>query len=212
MRPSCALPYELAVEGGLGDDKQHVAIKLEARKGKFGNRSAGAPFTAYARHRGQDFKVRNYAVTPGDTLTDTWRLDQFENGRYDVAVYGPNGFFRRFRGDSRDPNLQIKVEGSQASPAASGSHGFVEVRIANRDRQKAHTITINDNSYQSQPQKFTLQPGAEKTAVIGDPESFGWYDFRIQVDGLNDFLKLYAGRVETGKPSFCDPVIGQVST
>lgn len=212
MRPSCALPYELAVEGGLSDDKQHVAIKLEARTGKFGNRSAGAPFTAYARYRGNDFKVRNYAVTPGDTLSDTWRLDEFENGRYDVAVHGPNGFFRRFRGDSRDPNLQIKVEGSQASPATSGAHGVVEVRIANRDKQKSHTIAINCNAYQGKSQKLTLQPGDEKIAVIGDPESFGWYDFRIQVAGSNDFLKLYAGRVETGKHGFCDPLIGLEST
>ena len=49
VRRSCALPYELAVEGGLNEERTLFTIRFKARKELFGARSAGSPFTVYAR-------------------------------------------------------------------------------------------------------------------------------------------------------------------
>jgi hypothetical protein len=38
---------------------------------------------------------RSYTVEPGRQVTDAWG---FASG-YDLSVHGPNGFFRRFKGD-----------------------------------------------------------------------------------------------------------------
>jgi phospholipase C len=37
--------------------------------------------------------------------------------------------------------------------------------------------------------------------------SHGWYDFTVLTDG-SDVESRYAGRVETGRPSFSDPSMG----
>ncbi|MEZ4903534.1 MAG: hypothetical protein R2822_18105 [Spirosomataceae bacterium] len=40
--------------------------------------------------------------------------------------------------------------------------------------------------------------------------SFGWYDFSVKVAGFEAFEQRFAGRVETGKASFSDPLMGRV--
>jgi phospholipase C len=92
-RPSCALPYELYVEAGFIDagtfgagERKNYSIVLSAKTGRFGDRSAGGPFTIYAY--GRELKVRNYAVKAGDELMDKFSMDDFEGGRYDLRVYG----------------------------------------------------------------------------------------------------------------------------
>ena len=39
---------------------------------------------------------RTYTVEAGKSLSDTWSVDA--QGRYDLSVYGPNGFMRAFKG------------------------------------------------------------------------------------------------------------------
>jgi phospholipase C len=41
-------------------------------------------------------------------------------------------------------------------------------------------------------------------------KTYGWYDFTVKVKGNDSFEKRYAGRVETGKESFTDPMMGGV--
>ncbi len=51
VRPSCALPYELSVDGGLHDDRTAVWVRFRAGTARFGARSAGAPFHVYSPAR-----------------------------------------------------------------------------------------------------------------------------------------------------------------
>ena len=51
LRPSCALPYELSVDGVLSPDRQTFVIEFAAGKDQFGDRSAGAPFHVYTPGR-----------------------------------------------------------------------------------------------------------------------------------------------------------------
>lgn len=212
MRPSCALPYELVVNGALSDDKRQFAITFEVLTGMFGYRAAGSPFVVYARYGARDLRTRNYAVTPGDQLQDSWQLEAFDNQRFDLTVYGPNGFYREFRGDAHDPLLEVSVEGRRAFSASGTLRGLVEIHIVNRDIRAPQTIEILDVAYKNETQRFTLRPGEKKLHLIDDPESFNWYDFTFRVDGRDSFARRYAGRVETGKAGFSDPVIGRATT
>lgn len=38
----------------------------------------------------------------------------------------------------------------------------------------------------------------------------GWYDFTVQVKGYPEFTRRFAGRVETGRESVTDPVMGNI--
>ena len=40
--------------------------------------------------------------------------------------------------------------------------------------------------------------------------SFGWYDFSVKIEGFEPFEQRFAGRVETGKESFSDPLMGRL--
>lgn len=118
VRPSCALPYELYADGKLSKDKSSFEIKLRAGKDVFGGASAGAPFAVYVY--GKELHVRNYALIAGDELTDYFSLDDFPEGRYDLRVYGPNGFFRAFTGSRNDAAVEIHLGYERASGKTAG--------------------------------------------------------------------------------------------
>ena len=146
-RPSCALPYELAADGNLSQDRQRFALALEARNERFGNAAAGAPFTAYATFKPNDIRIRNYAVAAGDRLEDAWSLSDFAAHRYLVSVHGPNGFYRDFRGNDQDPTLTISCE-DNATTATAHLKREIAIEIVNRDKVrrtkwKSRTMLIN---------------------------------------------------------------------
>ena len=104
-RPACALPYELDVEGELSADKSFFLISMVVGNLYFEDQSAGCPFTIYSY--GKEFKTKNYAVAAGDQLFDKTLLTEFENDNYDIRLYGPNGFYRSFKGNKNDPPILI---------------------------------------------------------------------------------------------------------
>jgi phospholipase C len=68
------------------------------------------------------------------------------------------------------------------------------------------TLEITDNAYKSG--NHTLKGTSKITLDLS--RSFGWYDFTVKVKGFNAFEQRFAGRVETGKTSFSDPLMGRV--
>ena len=209
VRRSCALPYELYVNGSLSRDRSRFSIRLEASKDHFAEQAVGCPFTVYAR-TGKDVIVRNYAVVAGDRLEDSWAISDFVNGIYHVQVYGPNGFFREFIGSANDPNLEIRVGYSQASVADRALNGNVEIQAVNHEGNHDFTLEITDRSYKTGVQKRSISPGGSCTLVIDTQRSFRWYDFEAKIDQIRNFQWRFAGRVETGKWSVSDPAMGGV--
>ncbi|MEO6981995.1 MAG: phospholipase domain-containing protein, partial [Edaphobacter sp.] len=87
--------------------------------------------------------------------------------------------------------------------------GNVEVRIAHQGGKETYTVEIVDNSYKASPITKTISPkNAKEVAVLDLSKQHGWYDFSVRVSGLN-FVKTYAGRVETGQSSYTDPLMGR---
>lgn len=204
-RPSCALPYELAVDGALSADRSAYAVRFAAGRDVFGDRAAGAPFQVRSLAEGDKGQVRFYAVTAGGRIEDQWTLS---NGAYHFQVLGPNGFFREFRGSGNDPAVDISVEPARANGVLTGD---IVVRLVNRDAQKTHRVYIEDASYGANRQVVELGLAGSKSAqaeiTISLGKTQGWHDARIGIEGVSGFEKRYAGRVETGRESVTDPAM-----
>lgn len=212
VRRACALPYQLAVDGKLNDDKTQFAISFAAGNDVFGERSAGSPFVVYAHLPRGDVKTRNYAVAAGDRLQDAWPIRDFDGGAYHLRVYGPNGFFREFHGGPDDPAVDIQLIYSRAKSNDRALSGNVEIKLVNRDSSNTLTVEIRDNSYKTGEQKQTLAPGATATVAIATQRSSGWYDLSVHMERNKGFEKRYAGHVETGKWTSTDPAMGRAVT
>ncbi|AUD03824.1 phosphocholine-specific phospholipase C [Spirosoma pollinicola] len=205
VRPSSALPYELLVDGHIAN--KQLVIKMAAKKEAFGKQSLGAPFQVHQRIN-NEVTMRSYTVAAGDELQDTWPVD----GSFQVGVYGPNGFFREFTGNADNPLIEVSCD--YEKDAKKKLTGNVLVKLKNVDPGRAYTIQVRDNSYQAKPQQLTLDNAgaakAQKTLILSLKDSYNWYDFSVKVDGFSDFEQRYAGRVETGKAGFTDPLMGKV--
>jgi phospholipase C len=203
-RPSCALPYQLYAEGKLSEDRKSFKIKLEAKKDVFGEKTVGSPFNIYTPS--QDIIPRNYAVLAGDVLTDEWVLDADSN--YHLQVYGPNGFFREFSGNAKDPLIDVACE-YESFAGKKSLTGNIVIKIRNNSDQKIE-VEISDNAYKGKTQTKMLNAKAQTSVILDAGKQQGWYDISLKAKGYDQFEKRYAGRVETGKPSISDPVMGRV--
>jgi phospholipase C len=210
VRRSCALPYQLYAEGALDTERRKFTLRLEARSEVFGNRTAGTPFNVFAFGGPEGVTTRAYAVAAGDRLEDTWNLEAFTGGAYHLQVHGPNGWMREFKGAGNDPAVEFQVEYTHTRRNGPALTGEVEVRLVNRD-SRPHEVTLRDHGYGNKPVKRTLRPGATATIRLNTSRSHGWYDFSLTLAGANAFEKRYAGRVETGKASYSDPVMGRTA-
>jgi phospholipase C len=209
VRRSCALPYQLTVDGNLSDNRRSFAIQFEAGNELFGERSAGSPFTVYARLAAGDLRTRNYAVAAGSRLEDSWLISEFELGKYHLAVYGPNGFCREFQGSTDDPPVEVRLGFGRSTSGEKLLTGTIEVQLINRDSGRSCAVNVHDAAYKSGDLYRVLEAGESATLVVSTERSFGWYDLRVRVADDDRFEKRYAGRVETGQWSFSDPMIGR---
>ncbi|MCF6407168.1 phospholipase C, phosphocholine-specific [Chitinophaga filiformis] len=209
-RQACAVPYELLVNGQFNKEKNNYSISFNAANTAFGERASGAPFMVYAMQPYQQEPLRTwqYAAAPGDTLVDEWGLNDFDNGRYHLRVYAPNGFYREFAGSKSNPQLKIATLYEKSKKNASELTGNIIVSITNHDT-KAHTVEIKDNSYKNGMVKRTVAPQETVNVVLNLARSHQWYDYTVSVPGT-DMFEGFAGHVETGKVSQTDPLMGGV--
>lgn len=209
IRDACPLPYELYSHGILSDDRKSFTIDLAAGSDMFGPASSGAPFYVYMHNLKQTAarNHRDYAVKAGDQLRDVWALHSFEQEVYDLQVYGPNGFYRAFRGSAEDPLLDLRCSyplSSEGKPT-----GNIELEIRSRESTPL-SVMLADESYGSPSRKLVLQPHARERIVLNLEKQFGWYDFSIIVQGNARFRQQFAGHVETAEVSKTDPLMGGV--
>jgi phospholipase C len=206
IRPACALPYELYVEGMLSADRAKFELHLKAGNEVHGKRAAGAPFNVYLRNTSdQGMIAATYAVKPGDTLSQEFPLSLFAGGHYSIDVHGPNGFYRSFSGDTQASDVRARIDYER-----EGAHltGNVQVLLHNPGTQPLK-VTVQDHSYKTGDIVKTIAAGHETSLVLNLKQSYGWYDFTVQAEGAKTEAR-YAGRVETGRSSFSDPLMGGI--
>lgn len=209
-RQACPVPYELTVNGQFNKDKNSFSISFNAGNTAFGDRASGAPFMVYAMqpYKHEALRTWQYAAAPGDTLIDEWAVDAFDNSKYHLRVYAPNGFYREFAGSKNNPQLKIESSYEKSKKNAAELTGNIIVSITNHDT-KAHAIEIKDNSYKNGMVKRTVAAGDTVTVLLNLGRSHQWYDYTVSVPGT-DMFEGFAGHVETGKVSQTDPLMGGI--
>ncbi|WP_343629044.1 phospholipase C, phosphocholine-specific [Roseateles sp.] len=201
VRPARALPYDLqataALAAGAGPNATAVAVSFQ-NTGR-----AAAVFHVYDRLRLGDIP-RRYTVGAGKEITGSFAPSA--TGAYDLWVLGPNGFHRHFAGNARrvaaagQPNPDVIVK-------ASPSTGELLVTLVNTGPVAA-SFSVAHNKYQSTASTTVSVPARSRSELrLSIAASAFWYDVSVRVNGQADFLRRFAGHVETGAPSISDPAM-----
>ncbi|MXV14077.1 phosphocholine-specific phospholipase C [Hufsiella ginkgonis] len=211
IRQANPLPYELYADGQFNKAGNTFGITFKAGNALFGQKAAGAPFCVYMINDYQDgaHYTRDYAAIAGDTLQDEWNLAGFKDGVYHLKAHGPNGFYREFKGDAKNPLLKISLTYERNKLNNAKLSGNVVVQITNNDTNP-HTVEVKDASYQTGSQKKLIASRATVSLVVNAAKSHNWYDVVVNANGYARFEERFAGRVETGEITKTDPLLGGV--
>ncbi|MCY4780253.1 phospholipase C, phosphocholine-specific [Sphingobacterium sp. UT-1RO-CII-1] len=204
-KPACAIPYDAQADVFIKTrgDKSELCVRFELAGKLPKTKTVGIPFivisrTAYGADK-EVGRVWNFAVREQEPLEYHWPLDQFNGDNYHLEVYGPNGFFREFRG--------AKVINSKRSSL------ILEHRIANKKQaillklsSNSPEVTVRTLSYGGKNHSYKLSAGKE--ILVSLDSSHGWYDIEVKNETEKAFYQRYAGHVETGRGSQTDPLMG----
>lgn len=177
-RPSRALPYQPAVDARF----LHGAMTLTL----VNTGEAATVLHVYDRLR-LDTVPRRYTIGPVQRLEDAWPA-----GAYDLWVLGPNGFHRRFAGEDTGVEVTARARGDGLLVAVTNIH------------PKRRTVIIEAEG--QAPWRATFK-GVD-TQAHTFPTQQGWYDLTARLDGEDGWLRRLAGRIETGRDSISDPLMG----
>jgi phospholipase C len=192
-RPSRALPYQIEVEAE-GSSETHQLTLTMRNTGK-----QGIVLHVYDRLHLEE-PPRRYTIEAGKLLSDAWVPTAADEGAYDLWLLGPNGFHRALRGNLKEqqPEVHLQRDGK--------SHNLV-MTITNSGLQ-AITVHIDRCPYTLEgPRQFQLGAGATHKQRISTRVSGGWYDITIRAD-QDRWERRLAGRLETGRHSISDPLMG----
>ncbi len=196
VRPARALPYELDARGTL--DTSVGSYRID-----FSN-SGEASAVFHVRSGNPADAPRSYTVEPSKSLSGKWRVSGTAAADYDLSVYGPNGFYRSFKGGATgSPRANLQV---QASYDAHGSG--LTLTVTNMSAQTAKVLVVDQ--YTGHGMRQELKPGDAKARHWPLSRSSGWYDFAVTVDSDPGLLVQLAGHLEDGKDSISDPAMGGV--
>jgi phospholipase C len=123
-------------------------------------------------------------------------------------VLGPNGYHRHFTGSALravaagQPRPDVQVQCDAVS-------GELVLRLVNNGAA-ACTFSLTANAYAQLRQLHTLAPRAELVVRLPVADNGYWYDFSATVSGQPDYLRRFAGRIETGRHTVSDPALGQL--
>jgi phospholipase C len=191
VRPARALPYELRVDGTADVERKMLRIEFH-NTGK-----AGACFQV--RSAAVDEGPWTYTVEAGKHLSNTWRG---RNGKYDLSVFGPNGFFRQFRGTlTRETQIDLDIDVHYDVDDSA-----LILRITNQAHTRRRVQIAN--AYRDELIRDELPRGRALEKRFSLKSSFGWYDLTITCDADSRFLWRFAGHLESGHDSASDPAIG----
>jgi phospholipase C len=125
---------------------------------------------------------------------------------YDLALYGPNGFLRVWRGDLRGTG-PAPAGPFEVSASADPAGGALVVQLRNLGGAGIAVMLLANAYHQGAADIHLIPAGAAASVRWSVAESAGWYD--ITVSGADGFriLRRLAGHVEGGAAT-TDPAMG----
>jgi len=190
-RRSRALPYRIDIR-----EAQTNGLTLKIKN----NGAAGFVLHAYDLTQ-LNQPPHRFTLAVGSELD--W---QCSKGAYDVALFGPNGFFRRYTGAGIDP----KAPAVEFLP--TNRLGFA-LNVIWGDR--ADRIAVTPLAYEDKFAKRAMTPIILGGQVLHEVDFWwdlsltsGWYDLEFTRPTDPAWRRRFAGREENGQPSVSDPAMG----
>lgn len=183
-------PEGFAGSGKAGSDKKSAADSNEEAKSS--EAKADAEYEKMRRW--------SFALSPGKHIDYHWPLASFPDQRYALDLYGPNGFFRGFRGSSDDAELRVNLR--------YGEGEELLLSLVNLSKDEDVSVVVSDLSYGGASTNHKIAAGEDVVVRRSVAESGRWYDVQITVEGKPHFSRRCAGRMENGEDSTTDPLIG----
>lgn len=195
-RLSRALPYRFSVQ-----EREGVGLTL-----MFDNRSGRTGVVLHV----YDFLApsslpQRFTIGPHSSINGAW-----PSGAYDLAVFGPNGFYRRYAGSAMDQRIMTDVrftpgEAEMALDLVWMWDGLTHNPIAN------DLIDIMSAYAAFSPAQWLLpaRPEPKEMPKVWDLNATqGWYDFTLRSTRDPKWIRRLAGRHETGAHGVSDPLAG----
>ncbi len=195
QRGARALPYILSADARVKDGALWIDLVNAGRAGAvfqvFDNTDRDAPwrFTLAAGER--------YAA-------GHWNKAGRPPGPYDLTVHGPNGFYRRFAGDTSRAQPVVTVSADARSRLVVSLAGR-ESGLVTAQMDGAYPLAEGEAR-----QTVLLKPGGAARSVWDLRGSDHWYDLTLTLADEPSFTQRLAGHLETGRPSRTDPGIGRM--
>jgi phospholipase C len=196
QRQARPLPYELHADGRRNEHGQFVIDLVNSGQ-------AGAAFQVY------DYSDRQgpwrYTLEAGKQYTASHWNEPAALEDYHLAVDGPNGFYRYFRGKS---GSEITI-----TTRYDAADNRIILLLANQG-SAAQTVSVTQadiyplDAEQVRMRSYELKPGMHLEDGWHLGASDGWYDLSVSLAPTDTLLHRYAGHLETGLASKTDPAIG----
>jgi phospholipase C len=196
-RPSRLLPYVLNVSSTIGPaGTLSLTFLNEGRQ--------GAVFQVYDKLH-LDRLPRRYTVEAGRKLSDEWKSEAADSAKYELWIYGPNGFLREFRADLSSHKFAASPPRMEVLYNAADREIHLLVSTDSLRGSDTSEFSIRSNAYRTDgPWLLSLARGERRTQAWSVKSTAGWYDFTV---ATSHFHQRFAGRLETGDPSTSDPAL-----
>ena len=194
VRKARALPYTFDITDSVAADGT-VTITMA-------NKGTGTGAFLVHDNRQPYNAPRKFTVEGGKTLSDTWASTL---NKYNISLYGPNGFVRKFTGElpAAAGVASVRLEYLEAEDA-------VRVAVAAPAASAACTFVVTDNAYNlGGPWSLAVAgvegAGSVPVSHVVDLSSVGnWYDLTVSASvecGMGRFERRFMGHMENGKDS-----------
>ncbi|VEB40860.1 Non-hemolytic phospholipase C precursor [Chromobacterium violaceum] len=190
-RPARALPYQCNAYGSTDLAGGIFWVHMQ------NSGSQAVHYAIYANQYRSDGPWQ-YDVAGGGEIKDYFHAQTYGGGLYDLTVYGPNGFLRRFAG-----NLRSAMGVLEAVSAVSVVAGVPQLTLQlNNQGAKVATFQVSGNGYGgAAPQQVVVTPGSSQLLSWNLSGVYGWYDFTVTCTGDGSFVRRLVGHVETAPPA-----------
>jgi phospholipase C len=131
-----------------------------------------------------------------------WNLAGRGPGPFDLTIHGPNGFYRRFAGDTSKSQPVVTV--------AADARARLVVSLKGKGLATLHMADDYPLSDGEARQTLTLPTRGVVRSVWDLRSSDHWYDLTLTLADDPSFTQRLAGHLETGRASRTDPGIGRM--
>jgi phospholipase C len=126
------------------------------------------------------FAPRTYTVSPNAAVSDTWDYGTVNLNQYDLLVFGPNGFYRVFKGSFGTAAADLQTQITYDIPRKR-----IHLEITNAGSVLTQVRLFD--FYTQQTTQRSIEPNRSFTEFWSLERYYGWYDITIGAESDSTF-------------------------